>query len=123
MASPSGAPSNYRGNPVSDEIVDQNAGGLEQEKARRLGAIDALRQSGTNPYPYRFDRSHTLGEIRAAHGTIEPGTETRESSSSPRFRIVPTTFSSSFQRLLLAMRHLMPSMLSTLATGWVFPAL
>ena len=76
MASLAGGLSNYRGTPVSDEIVEQNAGGLEQEKARRLGAIESLRQSGTNPYPYRFDRSHTLGDIRSAHGTIEPGTET-----------------------------------------------
>jgi lysyl-tRNA synthetase, class II len=79
MASSVAAFSNYRGTPVTDENLDQNAGGLEQEKARRLGAIDALRASGTNPYPYRFDRSHTLGEIRAAHGTIEPGTETEVS--------------------------------------------
>ena len=35
-----------------------------------------MRAAGTNPYPYRFDRSHTLGEIRAAHGDLEPGTET-----------------------------------------------
>ena len=76
MASSVDAFSNYRRSPVTDENLDQNAGGLEQEKARRLSAIDALRSSGTNPYPYRFDRSHTLGEIRSAHGTIEPGTET-----------------------------------------------
>jgi lysyl-tRNA synthetase, class II len=76
MASSLGTFSNYRGTPVSDENLDENAGGLEQEKARRLSAIEALRSSGTNPYPYRFDRSHTLGEIRTAHGTIQPGTET-----------------------------------------------
>ncbi|NBU16784.1 MAG: lysine--tRNA ligase [Actinobacteria bacterium] len=35
-----------------------------------------MRGEGTNPYPYRFDRSHTLGEIRAAHAHLEPGAET-----------------------------------------------
>ena len=58
---------------------DENASattGLEAEKARRLGLVRALRDSGTNPYPYRFDRTHSLGEIRAAHGSLEPGAET-----------------------------------------------
>ena len=35
-----------------------------------------MRAAGTNPYPYRFDRTHSLAEIRAAHGHLEPGTET-----------------------------------------------
>jgi len=32
--------------------------------------------AGVNPYPYRFDRSHTLGELRNTYGTLEAGTET-----------------------------------------------
>ena len=67
---------NYRRDSVSDEVDDQQLGGLEQEKTRRLAAIESLRQSGTNPYPYRFDRSHTLGEIREAHGALDAGSET-----------------------------------------------
>ena len=35
-----------------------------------------MRTDGTNPYPYRFDRTHTLAELRSAHGALEPGTET-----------------------------------------------
>ena len=50
--------------------------GLAAEKARRLDHVAALRGEGTNPYPYRFDRSHTLAEIRSTHGELEPGTET-----------------------------------------------
>lgn len=69
---------NYRGESVSDDSTDQGLGGLEQEKARRLAAVDALRASGTNPYPYRFDRSHTLADIRTTHGSLEPGSETEE---------------------------------------------
>jgi len=61
---------------VSDESVDLGTNGLEQEKARRLGSLDALRAEGTNPYPYRFDRSHTLGEIRKEFGALESGSET-----------------------------------------------
>ena len=64
---------------MSDEIVDQEEhgqGGLEAEKARRLAAIGAMRDAGRNPYPYRFDRSHTLSEIRAEHGALEAGVET-----------------------------------------------
>ena len=61
---------------MSDEGISPTGGGLEAEKARRLGRIDEMRSAGANPYPYRFDRSHSLGEIRAAHGDIEPGTET-----------------------------------------------
>jgi len=61
---------------VSDESEDLGTNGLEQEKARRLGSLDALRAEGTNPYPYRFDRSHTLGEIRNEFGALEAGSET-----------------------------------------------
>ncbi len=50
--------------------------GLEAEKAKRLAKLDDIRTNGNNPYPYRFDRTHTLSEIRAEHGELEPGTET-----------------------------------------------
>ncbi|MEL6890300.1 MAG: lysine--tRNA ligase [Actinomycetota bacterium] len=50
--------------------------GLEAEKARRLGRVAALRESGDEPYPYRFDRSHTLAELRSGWGELEPGIET-----------------------------------------------
>ena len=60
-----------------DPQPDPHTGsGLLAEKARRLARIAELRARGAEPYPYRFDRSHTLGEVRAAHGDIEPGTET-----------------------------------------------
>ena len=76
MASPFSRWANYRRESVSDESVELGTNGLEQEKARRLGSIDALREQGTNPYPYRFDRSHTLGEIRNEFGALEAGSET-----------------------------------------------
>ncbi len=52
--------------------------GLIAERARRLTMIDALRSRGEQPYPYRFDRTHTLGEIRAHWGDLQPGTETED---------------------------------------------
>ncbi|MEY4365101.1 MAG: lysyl-tRNA synthetase [Actinomycetota bacterium] len=63
---------------MSDVDDSPSGGGLEAEKARRVAAVEDLRESGTNPYPYRFDRSHTLAEIRAAHDSLGPGTETDE---------------------------------------------
>jgi lysyl-tRNA synthetase, class II len=60
----------------ASEPDDQLGSGLSAEKAKRLAKLDDLRRDGTNPYPYRFDRSHTLHEVREAHGSLEPGTET-----------------------------------------------
>jgi lysyl-tRNA synthetase class 2 len=56
--------------------ASESGSGLASERARRLGRIDQLRRAGQNPYPYRFDRTHTLGQIRQAHESLEPGTET-----------------------------------------------
>jgi lysyl-tRNA synthetase, class II len=42
--------------------------GWPAESAQRLEKADALRQQGTNPYPNRFERTHRLAEINAAHG-------------------------------------------------------
>jgi len=66
---------------VSDEQQpdaerDTTGSGLVAEKAKRLDMIQGLRDAGVNPYPYRFDRSHTLGELRNTYGTLEAGTET-----------------------------------------------
>ncbi|MEY3357649.1 MAG: lysyl-tRNA synthetase [Actinomycetota bacterium] len=55
-----------------------DATNLESFRERRLAEIAELRANGVNPYPYRFDRTHTLGEIRATHGTLEAGTETTD---------------------------------------------
>jgi len=64
--------------PASDE---QSGSGLAAEKARRLAQLEAMRDSGVNPYPYRFDRSHTLEEVRTKWGHLAPGTETENDVS------------------------------------------
>ncbi len=59
-----------------DVEADTTGSGLAAEKAKRLDKIRALREAGTNPYPYRFDRSHSLDQVREQFATLEPGTET-----------------------------------------------
>ena len=68
-------------NPAGAELEDvsesaERAGGLAVEMAQRYDKIDAARAAGGNPYPYRFDRSATVAEVRAAHPDLEPGNET-----------------------------------------------
>lgn len=57
---------------------DNTGSGLAVEKAKRLDKIAALRDAGTNPYPYRYDRTHTIAEVRAEFDALEPGTETEQ---------------------------------------------
>jgi lysyl-tRNA synthetase class 2 len=65
---------------LSADVHDDAAvgSGLAAEKARRLGRVQELRARGVEPYPYRFDRTHTLGELRARWGDLEAGTETAD---------------------------------------------
>lgn len=44
--------------------------------AERRSKRDALRDQGIDPYPSRFDRTHTAGAIREAYGDIEPDART-----------------------------------------------
>ena len=64
-----------------DQAVDQKseaerASGFAIERSRRLNAVNELRGTGSNPYPYRFDRTHTLGELRETFASLEAGSET-----------------------------------------------
>jgi len=36
----------------------------DDERSARLAQVEAIRARGDDPYPIRFDRSHTLGEVR-----------------------------------------------------------
>ena len=68
--------------PTTVEIVDETlsaepvGSGLTAERARRLHRVASLRDRGDEPYPYRFDRSHTLAAVRHEWGELEPGSET-----------------------------------------------
>jgi lysyl-tRNA synthetase class 2 len=49
----------------------------DPEFASRLAKLEAMRARGEDPYPVRFDRTHTLGEVRAHwDGKVEDGTTT-----------------------------------------------
>ncbi len=61
------APESSNADPTPPEAA-LSGSGLAAEKARRLAQVDAIRDAGGNPYPYRFDRTHTVGQIRAAWG-------------------------------------------------------
>jgi len=49
---------------------------MNEELAIRLAKLDALRAEGVEPYPYRFDRTHTLAEVRRDFDRLAPGEET-----------------------------------------------
>ncbi len=63
------------------ESTDPGGSGLAAEKARRLALLDEMRAGGVEPDPYRFDRSHSLSELRATWGSLEPGVETEDAVS------------------------------------------
>ncbi len=62
--------------PHGDGEVSPSGSGLAAEKARRLALLEAMRADGREPYPYRFDRTHTVAEVREGWGHLEPGVET-----------------------------------------------
>jgi lysyl-tRNA synthetase, class II len=64
--------------PTADAALDEppTGSGLAAERARRQERVDELRRAGRDPYPYRFDRTHTVAEVRAGWPDLAPGTET-----------------------------------------------
>jgi len=61
---------------MSDVPDDRAPLDAPAERARRLADIEELRAAGVDPYPVRFDRDRTLGELRAEFGELEPGVTT-----------------------------------------------
>src|SRR5690349_2866636 len=53
----------------------------EELEQQRLAKIEALRAAGVDPYPVRFDRTHTAAQIHEAHEGIEPGASTGQQAS------------------------------------------
>jgi lysyl-tRNA synthetase, class II len=67
--------------PEHDQETADSAGGTGDEapatiRTQRLEKLARLREAGVDPYPYRFDRDRTLGELRDEFGSLEPGAET-----------------------------------------------
>jgi lysyl-tRNA synthetase class 2 len=52
---------------------------MEDELEARLAKVEELRARGEDPYPVRFDRTHTLGEVREHwDDKIDPGTTSED---------------------------------------------
>ena len=62
-----------RQEPAEDRLDTDN---VERERARRLAKLADLAERGIDPYPRRFDRDRTLGEIADAYGGLSAGDET-----------------------------------------------
>ena len=48
------------------------------ERARRLAKVEAMRSGGVDPYPLRFDRTHTTAQLHEHWGHLEEGAETED---------------------------------------------
>src|SRR3972149_5816713 len=46
--------------------------------AARPAKVEAMRAAGEEPYPVRFERTHSAGEVRGRWGELAPGTATGE---------------------------------------------
>jgi len=53
---------------------DQSA--LDRIRAARLAKVEAIRESGGEPYPYRFERTAYAADLHDRHQGLEPGTDT-----------------------------------------------
>ncbi len=76
-----GAPSSTTSGSSSGGDGTTAGSGREAETARRLQRLDAMRAEGVEPYPYRFDRTHSLVDVRAGWGHLSPGDETEDEVS------------------------------------------
>ncbi len=58
---------------VTEEVTEEERAGI---RSQRLAKLARLREEGIEPYPYRFDRDRTIGELRESFGSLEAGEET-----------------------------------------------
>src|SRR3989440_13042799 len=54
----------------------QDTGSSDRERSQRLAKVDELRAAGIEPYPVRFDRDLTLGELRERYGQLPADSDT-----------------------------------------------
>ena len=59
-----------------DQAPPESPLDVPAERARRLADLDDLRARGIDPYPVRYDRDHSLADVRTEFGDLAPGTET-----------------------------------------------
>jgi lysyl-tRNA synthetase class 2 len=58
---------------VTEEVTEEERAGI---RSQRLAKLARLRAEGVEPYPYRFDRDRTIGELRESFAALEAGDET-----------------------------------------------
>lgn len=61
---------------ADDDATEITGSGLAAERARRQQQVDDLRAAGVEPYPYRYDRTHSAAEVQQLGADLEPGSET-----------------------------------------------
>jgi lysyl-tRNA synthetase class 2 len=61
---------------MSDQNDVEGVSAPEDEYARRLGQVEAIREAGRDPYPVRFDRDRTAQSLHEEFDSLEPGSET-----------------------------------------------
>ncbi len=69
----------HRPDPASEEVApepEETEAERATIRAQRFTKLDQLREQGVDPYPYRFDRDRTLGELRGEFGDLGAGEET-----------------------------------------------
>jgi lysyl-tRNA synthetase class 2 len=54
---------------------------LEELERQRLAKVEALRAEGIDPYPVRYERTHTAKQIHEAHGSLAAETNTGETAT------------------------------------------
>jgi lysyl-tRNA synthetase class 2 len=58
--------------------VTESSSASADERGRRLAKLEAMRAAGVDPYPVRFDRTHTSAEVLEHWGDLEAGAETED---------------------------------------------
>ena len=82
MAGRGVGPFRYRAATVDEPADESTSGsGLAAERTRRQAQVDEIRKAGGEPYPYRFDRTHSVADVRAQWSDLEPGAETTDEVS------------------------------------------
>mmetsp|Transcript_31159 Transcript_31159/g.69280 ORF Transcript_31159/g.69280 Transcript_31159/m.69280 type:complete len:592 (+) Transcript_31159:24-1799(+) len=66
----------------------QSASSPEEIRAVRLQKVDSLREQGSEPYAYRFDRTHYTTELQALHEGLAPGAEVEDAKVSVSGRVM-----------------------------------
>ncbi|MDZ7733536.1 MAG: OB-fold nucleic acid binding domain-containing protein [Acidimicrobiia bacterium] len=64
------------GTDTADDTTADAAVDAADLRAVRLAKVDELRARGIEPYPHRFERDHTVEQLRQEFGGLDAGEET-----------------------------------------------